>query len=250
MSPTLSTPRGTALVTGANKGIGFATAAGLGRLGFRVLVGARDPELGADAAARLRADGLDAEFLALDVTDDVSVLDAARRVEATAGRLDVLVNNAAIKLETSPSPPSECSLADVRATFETNVFGVIRTVLAMLPLLRRSPEPRIVNVSSALGSSTLATTPGSRYMDIPLLSYSASKAALNSVTVQFANELRATPFKVNAADPGYTRTDMTASSRPTDRSPEAAADVVIRLATLGPDGPTGAFFDEHGEVPW
>jgi NAD(P)-dependent dehydrogenase (short-subunit alcohol dehydrogenase family) len=239
-----------ALVTGANKGIGFATAAGLGGLGFRVLVGARDPERGGHAAGRLRADGFDAEFVALDVTSDTSVLDAARRVEATAGQLDVLVNNAAIKLETSPSPPSECTLELVRTTFETNVFGTIRTVLAMLPLMRSSLQPRIVNVSSALGSSTLATTLGSRYMEIPLLSYSTSKAALNSVTVQFANELRGTPFKVNAADPGYTKTDMTVSSRPTDRTSEEAADVVIRLATLGPDGPTGAFFDQHGEVPW
>jgi NAD(P)-dependent dehydrogenase (short-subunit alcohol dehydrogenase family) len=245
-----SSSRGAALVTGANKGIGYATAAGLGRLGFAVLVGARRPDLGAAAVERLRADGIVAELLELDVSDDASVLHAARRVEARGRGLDVLVNNAAIKLETSPSPPSECSLADVRATFETNVFGTMRVLLAMLPLMRRSAAPRIVNVSSGLGSSTLATTPGSRYMKIPLLSYGPSKAALNSVTVQFANELRDTPFKVNAADPGYTSTDMTADGRPTDRTAETAARIVIHLATLGPDGPTGGFFDEHGEVPW
>jgi NAD(P)-dependent dehydrogenase (short-subunit alcohol dehydrogenase family) len=243
-------PRGTALVTGANKGIGLAVAAGLGRLGFSVLVGARRLDLGAVAVDQLRSEGIAAELLELDVCADASVAAAARGVEARFGVLDVLVNNAAIKLETSPSPPSECSLDTVCSTFETNVFGTIRVMLAMLPLLRRSSAPRIVNVSSGLGSTTLATTPGSRYMRIPLLSYSPSKAALNSVTVQFANELRETAFKVNAADPGYTRTDMTAAGRATDRTPEAAAAIVVHLATLGPDGPTGRFFDEDGEVPW
>jgi NAD(P)-dependent dehydrogenase (short-subunit alcohol dehydrogenase family) len=238
-----------ALVTGANKGIGLATAAGLGRLGYRVLVGARDAGRGDEAAAGLRADGIDARAVELDVDDDDSVVRATRAV-ASIGALDALVNNAAIKLEVSPAPPSACALADVRATFETNVFGVIRVLQAMLPLLLRAPEPRVVNVSSGLGSSTLATTPGSRYRDIPLLAYNASKAALNSVTIQFANELRATPCKVNAVDPGYARTDMTAGSRPTDRTAEAAAVVVVRFAMLPADGPTGGFFDEHGEVPW
>jgi NAD(P)-dependent dehydrogenase (short-subunit alcohol dehydrogenase family) len=117
----------------------------------------------------------------------------------------------------------------------------------MLPLLRRSDAPRIVNVSSGLGSLGLATTEGTKVSVRPLLSYSPSKAALNSITVQFANELRGTPFKVNAADPGYTNTDMTGDG---DRSPDEGAAVVIRLATLPADGPTGKFFDEHGELPW
>ncbi|HEX5586014.1 MAG TPA: SDR family NAD(P)-dependent oxidoreductase [Acidimicrobiia bacterium] len=240
----------TVVVTGANKGIGYETAAALGRLGARVFVGSRDARRGDDAAARLRAEGLDAHALLLDVDDDESVVAAAGKIAAVTGELDALVNNAAIKLESSPSPPSACPIAEVRATFETNVFGTIRVIQAMLPLLLRAPEPRIVNVSSGLGSSTLATTPGSRYMEVPLLSYNASKAALNSVTVQFANELRSTHCKVNAADPGYASTDMTATSRPTDRSAAEAAGVVVRLATLPPDGPTGAFYDEHGEVPW
>ena len=130
------------------------------------------------------------------------------------------------------------------------MFGVIRMVQATLPALLRAREPRIVNVSSGLGSSTLATTPGSRYREVPLLSYNPSKAALNSVTVQFANELRGTRCKVNAVDPGYAATDMTAASRPTDRTAAKAAEVIVRFATLPPDGPTGGFFDEHGEVPW
>ena len=236
-----------ALVTGANKGIGFATAAGLGRLGHTVLVGARDEHRGAEAVARLCDEGVDARPLLLDITDHASVGRAAHDVETSVGRLDTLVNNAAIKLEAAPSPPSECSLTMVRETFETNVFGSIRVLLAMLPLMRRSDAPRIVNVSSGLGSLTLAATEGTKYSQRPLLSYNVSKAALNSATVQFANELRGTAFKINAADPGYTLTDMTGGGV---RVPEDAAAVVIRLATLPADGPSGCFFDERGELPW
>jgi NAD(P)-dependent dehydrogenase (short-subunit alcohol dehydrogenase family) len=236
-----------ALVTGANRGIGFATAVGLGQLGITVLVGARTERRGEEAVSRLQSDGIDARFLRLDVTDDSSVSAAAREVEEGFRHLDILVNNAAVKLEVSPSPPSECSLEMVRETFATNVFGSIRVLLAMLPLLRDSDAPRIVNVSSGLGSLTLATIEGTKYMQRPLLSYNPSKAALNSVTVQFANELRGTPFKVNAADPGYTNTDMTGTG---DRGPDEGAAIVIRLATLPADGPTGKFFDDRGELPW
>jgi NAD(P)-dependent dehydrogenase (short-subunit alcohol dehydrogenase family) len=238
---------GIALVTGANKGIGAAVAVGLGRLGFTVLLGARDEERGRRAVASMRDEGLDVRYLPLDLDDDASVAAAARTIEEELGSLDVLVNNAAIKLERTPSPPSECTLATVRQTYETNVFGTIRVLLAMLPLLRRSDAPRIVNVSSGLGSLGLATTEGSRYQARPLLSYNTSKAALNSVTVQFANELRDTTFKVNAADPGFTSTDMTGSGA---RTPEEGAAIVLRLATLPADGPTGCFFDDDGQLPW
>jgi len=236
-----------ALVTGANKGIGEAVAAGLARRGLSVAVGARDATRGRAAAAKLRDEGLDASFLALDVDDDASVTAAVRAIEHDFGRLDVVVNNAALKLERAPSPPSQCSLDTVRRTFETNVFGAIRVILATLPLLRRAPAPRIVNVSSGLGSLGLATTDGSRYQAKPLLSYNVSKAALNSVTVQFANELRGTGFKINAVDPGYTNTDMTGDGT---RTAAEAATIVIELATLTSEGPTGHFFDERGEVPW
>ena len=236
-----------ALVTCANKGIGFAVAAGLGRLGHSVFLGARDETRGRTAEAALRAEGLDVRFLLLDVDDDASVAAAARRIGETAGRLDVLVNNAALKLERAPSPPSECSLDVVRATFETNVFGAIRVILATLPLLRRSDAPRVVNVSSGLGSSALATTEGSRYQAKPLLGYNVAKAALNSVTVQFANELRDTAFKINAVDPGFTDTDMTDGAT---RTAEQAAAAIVRATTLPADGPNGCFFDEHGELPW
>jgi len=236
-----------ALVTGANKGIGYAVATGLGRLGDTVFLGARDERRGRTAEAALRAEGLDVRFVPLDVDDDASVTAAVRTIADTAGRLDVLVNNAAVKLERAPSPPSGCSLTMVRDTFETNVFGAIRVLLATLPLLRRSRAPRVVNVSSGLGSLALAATEGSKYQATPLLSYNVSKAALNSLTVQFANELRNSAFKINAVDPGFTDTDMTDGAT---RTPEQAATAILRAATLPADGPTGCFIDEHGELPW
>jgi NAD(P)-dependent dehydrogenase (short-subunit alcohol dehydrogenase family) len=210
-------------------------------------MGARDEGRGSAAVSRLRSEGLDARLVVLDVDDDASVTAAVATIEEQLGRLDVVVNNAAVKLERAPSPPSACALDTVRTTIETNVFGTIRVIQATLPLLRRSPAPRIVNVSSGLGSLGLATTAGSRFQARPLLSYNVSKAALNSLTVQFANELRGTAFKVNAADPGFTNTDMTGAG---SRTPDEAAAVVLRLATLPADGPTGCFFDEHGELPW
>lgn len=237
-----------ALVTGANKGIGHEVASQLGALGYTVLVGARDAARGQAAVEQLSAAGLLANFLPLDVTSEASIAGAAQRIEETHGRLDVLVNNAAIKLEFHPAPPSACTMHLVRETFETNVFGLMAVTLAMLPLLRRAPSARIVNVSSGLGSLTLSATVGTKWNDKPMLSYNVSKSAVNSVTVQFANELRGSAIKVNAADPGYTHTDMTLrqGGKPVDRG----AAVVVRLATLPDDGPTGAFFDENGEMPW
>lgn len=236
------------LVTGANKGIGYSTAGALGRMGHEVLVGARDAGRGEEAARSLRSGGLAATFVVLDVTSDEQVKAAEAWIRERYGRLDILVNNAAVKLEFHPSPPSECPIEMVRETFETNVVGTIRMIQTMLPLLRLSAGARIVNVSSGLGSLALATTPGTKYIERPLLSYNTAKSALNSVTVQFANELRATAIKINAVDPGFTNTDMTKGAG--SRSAAWAAAVVVRLATIGPDGPTGGFFDEAGPVPW
>ena len=216
-----------ALVTGANKGIGYSTATGLGRLGATVLVGARDAGRGRRRCRRSPP------------TESTPARSARRRrrrlgarresaIERDFGVLDVLVNNAAVKLETSPSPPSSADVGTVRATFETNVFGAIPVTLALLPLLRRSARPRIVTCP-AIRVDAAPATPSSPIAALPLLGYNTSKAALNSLTVQFANELRGTTFKVNAVDPGYTRTDMTAHSRPTDRDADTAADVVVRL---------------------
>ena len=177
---------------------------------------------------------------------------AATAIEVSFGRLDVLVNNAGVKLENIPSPPSQCSIDIVRETYETNVFGTIEVIQAMLPLLVKSRAGRIVNVSSILGSLTTATTPGSVYRDRFLLSYNTSKAALNSITIQFANELRNTPIKVNAHNPSLTLTDMTRNEVSLDgaRTPEQAAVVAVWLATLPADGPTGAFYGENGVLPW
>lgn len=237
-----------ALVTGANKGIGREVARQLCERDYEVLIGARDAARGEEAAGQLRAAGGRARWLALDVTNVDSIASAAETIHRDYGVLDVLVNNAAIKLEFHPAPPSECTLDIVRQTFETDVFGVIGVTLAMLPLIRKSTAGRIVNVSSGLGSLTLSAFPGTKFNDKPMLSYNVAKSAVNSVTVQFANELRGTGIKVNSADPGYTHTDMTLNQggKPVARG----AAVIVRLATLDEAGPTGAFFDENGPMPW
>jgi NAD(P)-dependent dehydrogenase (short-subunit alcohol dehydrogenase family) len=235
-----------ALVSGANKGIGYEIAAGLGALGWTVGVGARDDERREAAMQKLRADGADAFGVPLDVTDDDSVAAAARLIEDRAGRLDVLVNNAGV---TGPLPqePTRVALATVRTAVETNVIGVIRVTNAMLPLLRRSASPRIVNMSSTVGSLTLQTTPGAETGPISA-AYSASKTFLNAVTIQYVKELADTNILINAGCPGFVATDLN-GFRGT-RTPEQGAAIAIRLATLPDDGPSGGFFDDNGVVPW
>ncbi|MFI5524469.1 SDR family oxidoreductase [Streptomyces platensis] len=235
-----------ALVTGANKGIGYEIATGLGTLGWRVGVGARDEERRETAVAKLRAAGVDAFGVPLDVTDDASVTDAARLIEDTAGRLDVLVNNAGIT-GSGPQMPTTVDVATVRAAVETNVIGVIRVTNAMLPLLRRSPSPRIVNMSSGVGSLTRQTTPGTDTGPVSV-AYAPSKTFLNAVTVQYAKELSDTNILINAGCPGYCATDL--NDFRGFRTPEQGAAIALRLATLPDDGPTGGFFDDEGEVPW
>jgi len=236
-----------ALVTGANKGIGLEIARGLGALGITVLVGARDGSRGRDAVAVLRQGGADAHHLALDVTDEVSVSGAARRVEADFGRLDILVNNAGVSIG-SGRRPSEVAPADVRRTYEVNVFGVVTVTNAFLPLLRRAPAARIVNMSSSLGSLARNADPGSGQGAVNLLAYNSSKAALNAVTLEYAKELRGTPIKINAACPGYCATDL--NGRRGHRTATQGAVIAVRLATLPDDGPSGAYLDEDGTVPW
>ena len=236
----------TALVTGANKGIGYEIAAGLGALGWRVGVGARDDRRRDDAVAKLRAAGADAFGVPLDVTDDASVEAAAALIEERAGRLDVLVNNAGIT-GGAPQTPTTVDPATVRATVETNVLGVIRVTNAMLALLRRSASPRIVNMSSSVGSLTLQMTPGGETGPIAA-AYAPSKTFLNAVTVQYAKELHDTNILINAACPGFVATDLNGFRGV--RTPEQGAAIAIRLATLPDDGPTGGFFDDEGVVPW
>ncbi|GAB3832415.1 SDR family oxidoreductase [Kribbella italica] len=233
----------TALVTGANKGIGFAVARGLGTIGFRVGVGARDDGRRDQAVEQLRAAGVEAFGVALDVTSDESVAAAAVTVEQTAGRLDVLVNNAGISGRTDggAQDPTTLDLDVVRTVLDTNVFGVVRVTNAMLPLLRRADSPRIVNLSSNMGSLTLQTGP-------VLAAYAPSKTMLNSITAQYARQLAGTKVIVNAGCPGYVATDFTSFNAP--RTAEQGAAIAIRLATLPDDGPRGGFFDDDGTVPW
>lgn len=245
-----------ALVTGANKGIGRAVAEQLAARGMRVLVGARDARRGEEAAAALRALGGEVLAVPLDVTDAATVDRAAAFVGERFGRLDVLVNNAGISGSGIVTPtdavdqvPSTVDLDMVRRVFETNVFGVIAVTNAMLPWLRRSAAPRIVNVTSHAGSIALNAIPDGPMSQLPpSAAYTPSKAALNALTVQYANELRKDGFLVNAAAPGYVATD--ANNHTGHLTPEEGAAVVVGLATLGADGPTGGFFGADGPVPW
>jgi NAD(P)-dependent dehydrogenase (short-subunit alcohol dehydrogenase family) len=250
------THRKVALVTGANKGIGREAAEQLAALGMTVLIGARDPRRGEEAAAALRAAGGDAHAVTLDVTDPATVQEAARQVEERFGYLDVLINNAGITGSGQVSPedahdqvPSSVDLDMVRAVFETNVFGVIAVTNAMLPLLRRSPAPRIVNVSTHAASLTIASDPDGPLATLPAsAAYAPSKTALTALTVQYAKELRKDGILINAVAPGYVDTDSNNHSGFLTVAQGAA--VLVRLATLGADGPTGGFFSEDGSVPW
>ncbi|MEU8188500.1 SDR family oxidoreductase [Micromonospora carbonacea] len=237
-----------ALVTGANKGIGYEIAAGLGALGFTVGVGARDGQRRETAVAKLRAAGVDAFGVPLDVTDDASVTAAAALVEERAGRLDALVNNAGVTGDRAQLPTT-VDLAVMRAVVETNVLGVIRVTNAMLPLLRRSTSPRIVNMSSSVGSLARQSAVESELTTGPIaVAYSPSKTFLNAVTVQYVRELRGTNILINAACPGYVATDL--NNFRGVRTPEQGAAIAVRLATLPDDGPTGGFFEDAGVVPW
>ena len=238
--------RRVAVVTGANKGIGLEIARQLAREGILVFLGARDDARGRAAVEKLRAEGLDARPLRLDVADDRSVAAAAASLEKDPGRLDILVNNAAIAID--DAPPSRVSGEVLRRTYETNVFGVVRVTQAFLPLLRRSDAGRIVNLSSGLGSIGLQSAPNSPFAAVNYLAYNSSKSAVNAITVQFAHELRGTQIKVNAADPGYVATDM--NRHQGVRSVEQGAATPVRLAMLSPDGPTGGYFNDDGPLPW
>lgn len=230
-----------ALITGANKGIGFEIAKSLRSQGVDVIIGARDRCRGEDAAATL-----DVGFVELDVTDDASVSRAADEVRSGGDTLDILVNNAGVLLELDHRDPMLVPIDLVMQTYDTNVFGAIRVTNAFMPLLRRSSAARIVNVSSKLASLSraLETTPG----HLLFLAYNSSKTALNAVTLQYALALRDTTVKINAVDPGHSATDI--NGRMGDRPAAEAARLPVRLALLPDDGPTGAFISNEGEVPW
>jgi NAD(P)-dependent dehydrogenase (short-subunit alcohol dehydrogenase family) len=246
-----------ALVTGANQGIGLQIAKDLVAHGFTVLVGSRNFERGEAAAKEA---GPDAHALQLDVTDQASITAAADRIRNQFGRLDVLIQNAAIS-NTNRQPgqavedhakttrPSNVSLAEMRAVWDTNVFGVLAVYQAMLPLLRATPNARIVNVSSGVGSLTTNSDPAFPWRSIFGPVYPASKTALNALTVAMALELEAEGIKVNAVSPGFTKTNLNGYAG--TETVEDGAREAVRVALLGPDGPTGTFTRWQDEtIPW
>ncbi|MFF7472814.1 SDR family NAD(P)-dependent oxidoreductase [Streptomyces sp. NPDC008092] len=233
----------TTLITGANKGIGHETARRLVAAGHTVYIGARDAERG-----RRAAEELGARFVLLDVTDDASVEAAAKRIEADGG-LDVLVNNAGIESRNADNsvPTARTVTADqMRNTFETNVFGVVRVLHAFLPLLERSAAPVVVNVSSGLASLTALSDPDHPAHFYPGIAYPTSKTAVNMLTVQFAKAFPA--LRINSVEPGFTKTDLNGNTG--TQTVEQGAEIIVRMAQIGPDGPTGGYFDVDGRLPW
>lgn len=234
-----------ALVTGANKGIGFEVARQLAAAGCLVLLGARNAAAGNEAAGKVAAEGLDVRYIQLDVTKFATIASAAKTIAADFGRLDILVNNAGVN-DRGDGPAPTAQPDAVERVLRTNFLGALAVTQAMLPLLRKSKAGRIVNVSSGLGSLTRSGQ--SNPSSTNLIGYSASKAAMNMLTVQLARLLGDTPIKVNSAAPGYTATALN-DFRGTQTIPEGAAEAV-RLALLGDDGPTGTFSERAGVVPW
>jgi NAD(P)-dependent dehydrogenase (short-subunit alcohol dehydrogenase family) len=245
----MSTTKKIALITGANKGLGFEMARQLGQAGVMVLLAARDSGKGEAAAAKLRDEGLDAQFLKLDVTDKKDRAAASAFLEEKFGRLDILINNAGISAEAFGSGKASTTTEDViHGTFETNFFAPVALTRALLPLLRKSDAGRIVNMSSILGSQTLQADAKSPIYNSKSLSYDASKAALNSFTIHLAHELKDTKIKVNSAHPGWVKTDMGTDAAPME-IPEGAK-TGVELALLDDDGPTGGFFHLGRTLPW
>lgn len=240
----------TALITGANRGLGLEAARQLAQIGFTVIIGARDADKGEAAAAQLRESGFDASAVQLDVADEQSVANAAREVGEKFGHLDALVNNAGVFNEFAQGAivPSNLSLDLLRSTYETNFFGAFSVLQNFIPLLLKAEAPRIVNVSSTLGSLCELSDSASPYYGNNTVAYNSSKAALNGLTVAFAKEFKDTPLKINSACPGWVKTDLGGEQAP--RELEEGPRIFVTLATLPADGPTGGFFDENGPVAW
>jgi NAD(P)-dependent dehydrogenase (short-subunit alcohol dehydrogenase family) len=240
-----------AFVTGGNRGIGLETARQLGKIaGIHVVIGSRDLAKGQAAAESLRAEGADVEAIRFDITRPANYKEAYDFFDKKFGKLDILINNAGIAKEdffggnnTSKVPP-----AVLRETFDTNFFGTVELTQTLLPLIKKAPEGRIVNLSSILGSLTLHADPNSPIYNGKVLAYDASKAALNAFTIHLAHELRDTKIKVNSAHPGWVKTDMGTEAAPMEIPHGAKTSVA--LATLPADGPTGAFIHLGKTLPW
>ncbi|MDO9453589.1 MAG: SDR family oxidoreductase [Stagnimonas sp.] len=243
----MSTPK-IALVTGANKGLGFETARQLGKQGIHVIIAARDPANAAAATLALQSDGIAAEALTLDVTSASSIAAGVKSVTDKHGHLDILINNAGVMHDAEGKKPSEQTLDAWRKTFDTNVFGLVAVTNAFLPLIKKSSAGRIVNLSSILGSNTLHQQKDSGIYDYKIPAYNVSKSAVNAWTVHLAHELKDTAIKVNAAHPGHVQTDMGGASAPM-AIPDGAK-TSVALATLAADGPTGGYFHLDQALPW
>lgn len=238
-----------ALISGANKGIGFETARQLGQKGITVILGARDLAKGQAAAEQLKKEGIDTRAVKFDVVNPADITAGVEKVEKEFGKLDILINNAGIMLEgIGGNNSSTVSEEILRKTFDTNFFSAISVTRAFLPLLKKSEAGRIVNVSSILGSLTLHATEGSPIYEAKALAYDASKTALNAFTVHLAHELKGTKIKVNSAHPGWVKTDMGTDAAPMEITDGAKTEV--ELATLGPDGPTGGYFHLGEAISW
>jgi NAD(P)-dependent dehydrogenase (short-subunit alcohol dehydrogenase family) len=239
-----------ALITGANKGLGKEVARQLGRKDFRVYLGSRDQVRGEAAARDLAAEQIDVTPVQLDVTSDESVIALSENLLREHGRLDALVNNAGILVA---RPAFEITVKDMKQTYETNVFGVVRLIHAMLPLLECSASPRIVNIASTSASLALTSDPATMFgREDTIVAYASSKAAVTMLTVQYANAFRRSQnrahIKINTATPGYIATDLNNFSG--NRTVEEGAKIVVDLAQLSDDGPSGGFFNDAGPVPW
>ncbi|HCH0557246.1 TPA: SDR family oxidoreductase [Pseudomonas aeruginosa] len=248
----MNTSQKIALVTGATRGIGAETVRQLAQAGVHVILAGRNQEAATQAAKSLQAEGLSVEALQLDVTDTASITAAVQAVQGRHGKLDILVNNAGIVADESGKPPSEQSLQTWRKTFDTNLFGLVETTQAFLPLIKASDAGRIVNVSSALGSLTLHSDPDSFIYHFKIPAYDVSKSAVNAWTIHLAYELRDTPVKVNTVHPGYVKTEMNYSDgeqRGEIDVPEGAK-TSVQMALIGADGPTGSFTYLGQVLPW
>jgi NAD(P)-dependent dehydrogenase (short-subunit alcohol dehydrogenase family) len=238
------------LVTGANKGLGKEVLRQLGHRGMTMLLGSRDADRGEAAAAELRAEGIDVEPIVIDVTSDESVAEAAAHIERVHGRLDVLINNAGILRRV---PALETTVDNMRETFETNVFAVVRVIQCMTPLLIRSAAPRIVNVASTSASLTLTRDPSTLFgQSDTIVAYASSKTAMLMMTQHYANAFQRSDahrlIRINSVTPGHIATDLNGHAGA--RTVEQGAHVVVQFATIPEDGPNGGFFNEDGPVPW
>ncbi len=237
-----------ALVTGANKGIGFETAKQLAELGYFVYIGSRDKAKGLEAIEKIKALGYaNIDCIELDVTDINSIKSARQVLEVKTQHLDILINNAGIRGEV-PQPASKVSIERLRLVFETNFFGAVQTTQEFMDLLKKADQPRIVNVTSDLASLTNHSDPTWKFYPFKSAAYSPSKTALNAYTVMLAFELKDTNFKVNCVNPGHTATDF--NNYKGEKPVEQGASVIVKYATLDKDGATGKFFSEEGETAW